>query len=101
MRTHGPHHSAQKSTSTGFLLFRTICSKFFSVKVTALVSPPSSPPLPPQPAPRNKKVPIRMNRGMARRVMACLQEEHRKPDFILPGDWHNSNEHWWKATPWS
>src|SRR5690242_10166504 len=28
---HGPHHSAQKSTSTGSVLFRTSCSKDWSV----------------------------------------------------------------------
>src|SRR5215472_2558304 len=33
MRLQGPHHSAQKSTSTGAPAFSTSCSKFPSVKV--------------------------------------------------------------------
>src|SRR5580765_2327285 len=42
-RLHGPHHSAQKSTSTGGADFSTLSSKFPSVKVctfsAAIVSP--------------------------------------------------------------
>jgi hypothetical protein len=34
---HGPHHSAQKSTSTGVGLFKTFCSK--SVSVTWIAFP--------------------------------------------------------------
>ena len=38
----GPHHSAQKSTSTGVSDFRTSCSKEASVALTVIVGSPKN-----------------------------------------------------------
>jgi hypothetical protein len=37
MMRQGPHHSAQKSTSTGFVDFKTSASKFSSVNVNVFL----------------------------------------------------------------